>query len=181
MKKVVNIAVNMVFIFMMLTAAALIILRIFGYTAYSVKTPSMYPVCPVGTMIFVAKTDFDDFSEGDIVTYKLGEAAVTHRVYNVNTKARTLITKGDNNDVPDNVPVLEENIIGRVEFYIPYAGYLYIFAETIYGKICIVSAFVFLAVLSVLTENSEDDEDSEKVKISDKNIQNFNSEKSDKS
>lgn len=161
MKRVIHIAVSAVFAFLMLIAAALLLLRLFGITAYSVKTPSMYPSCPVGTMIFSAKTDFDDFSKGDIVTYKIGDSVITHRVYEVDKKARTITTKGDNNNVPDNVPVSEKNIVGRVEFYIPYAGYIFIFAETVYGKICIVAVFVLLAVLSVITKNTKDDDNGE--------------------
>ena len=160
MKRVINISVNVLLVLMLLTVASLVLLRIVGYTSYTVKTPSMYPSCPVGTMIFVGKADFDDFSKGDIVTFKQGDSVITHRVYYVDEKSRTLVTKGDNNDIPDNVPITEENIVGRVEFYVPYIGFIYLLADSIYGKIVIASVFVFVAVLSVLTEKSEKDKKS---------------------
>ena len=156
-RKIINIAVNIIFVLMILSAAALMVLRAVGITAYAVKTPSMYPVCPVGTMIFVVPADFEDFSKGDIITYRLNNAVVTHRIYEVDAENRTVITKGDNNNTPDGSPISERNIIGRVEFYIPYAGYLYIFAETVYGKVSVAAAFVILAALSVLTRSSDDE------------------------
>ncbi len=157
MKKIINVAVNIIFVLLILSSVALVLLRAVGITAYAVKTPSMYPVCPVGTMIFVVPTAFDDFSEGDIVTYKVNSTVVTHRIYDIDTENRTVITKGDNNNTPDGSPISEKNIVGKVEFYIPYAGYVYIFAETTYGKVSLVAAFVVLAALSVLTRSSDDE------------------------
>ena len=163
MKRIINLTVNVLFIIMMVSAGILLLLRITGITAYSVKTPSMYPSCPVGTMLFVAKTGFDDFSEGDIVTFSKNESVITHRVYRVDKQKRYIITKGDNNNAPDTFPVTEDKMIGKVSFYIPYAGYVYIFAETVFGKICLTAFLVLLAVLSVITQDDAADKNEEKI------------------
>ena len=156
LRKAVHAAANLLFFSLTAAAAALLVLRLAGIGAYAVKTPSMAPACPVGTMIFVVRADFDEFAEGDIVTFRRSGTVVTHRVYAVDREARLLITKGDHNDIPDGVLVAEEEIVGKVQWLVPYAGFVYLLSETTAGKIAIVSVFVLLAFTALVTGKKED-------------------------
>ena len=67
---------------------------------------------------------------GDPITFRAENALVTHRITTVNEISRTVVTKGDNNETEDPVPVEESEIAGRTtQFAIPYAGYF-----VTYGK-----------------------------------------------
>ncbi len=157
MKKVIKIIVDSTFIILLVAAALLVILRAFGIKAYAVKTASMSPACPIGTMIFVESSSIDQLNEGDIIVFKKGTLFVTHRIYSISDNK--VKTKGDNNNTPDSFELSEDEIVGKVLVYFYYIGYVYIFGETIYGKITIVATFVFLALISSYLDKNEQRED----------------------
>ena len=94
---------------------------------YTVISGSMAPGIPVGSLIYVKKIDFEDIREHDVITYatRNGKMTVTHRVEQVNSARRTLITKGDANNAEDPTPVQEGQIHGIVVRCIPFLGYCY--------------------------------------------------------
>lgn len=101
-----------------------------GSQTYSVLTNSMRPHLPPGTLIISRPVAFQDLRIGDVVTYQLesGRAdVITHRI--VSTAAdqegnTLLITQGDNNDLPDEAPVREIQVRGKLFYAVPYAGFL---------------------------------------------------------
>lgn len=101
-----------------------------GSTALTVKTSSMEPSLPPGTMVVVSPIKFSDIEPGMIVTYQIrsGEPAlVTHRVTQQQELADgtgVLITKGDANPAPDVGPVTEKQVCGTVRYAIPYLGWV---------------------------------------------------------
>lgn len=101
-----------------------------GAERYTVLTGSMTPTYPPGTLIVVKPVERGELGVGIPITYQLrpGEpAVVTHRIVAASQNARgmrTYITQGDANDVRDDVPVVYEQIRGRVWYSIPYLGYL---------------------------------------------------------
>ncbi|QIK64380.1 signal peptidase I [Leucobacter viscericola] len=101
-----------------------------GSTALTVKTSSMEPAVPPGTMIVVHPIRFSEIEPGMIVTYQLrsGEPTlITHRVTQQQKLADgtgVLITKGDANPAPDVDPIIETQVRGTVRYAIPYIGWV---------------------------------------------------------
>lgn len=103
---------------------------IMGFRPVVVLTGSMKPTFPVGSIVYYHKCNFEDLQVGDAITFKAEDSLVTHRITTVNGLSRTVVTKGDNNDTEDPVPVEENEIVGKTtKFAIPYAGYF-----VTYGK-----------------------------------------------
>lgn len=110
--------------------AAIVIPAATGSTALAVKTSSMEPSLPAGTMVVVRPIPIDEIQPGAVLTYQLesGEPTlVTHRVTQRQQLAdgtTVFITKGDANDAPDTVPVRELQVKGTVWYAIPYVGWV---------------------------------------------------------
>ena len=100
-----------------------------GSTPMTVLTGSMRPVYPPGTLVIVKPIEADDIRIGDAITYQLrsGEPeVVTHRVVAITTSIegdQVFITKGDNNGVVDENPVLPVQVAGKVWYSVPYIGW----------------------------------------------------------
>jgi len=100
-----------------------------GSTPMTVLTGSMRPLYPPGTLVIVKPIEPEDIRIGDVVTYQLrsGEPeVVTHRVIAINTGVngdQSLTTKGDNNGIPDENPVLPVQVRGKVWYSVPYIGW----------------------------------------------------------
>jgi signal peptidase len=100
-----------------------------GSQTYSVLTNSMAPKYSPGTFLVVKPAAFSELKYGDIVTFQLesGKPAVeTHRIVGfgaTQTGERTLITKGDNNDINDANPVRELQVKGKLFYAVPLVGY----------------------------------------------------------
>lgn len=94
----------------------------FGYSFLNVRTQSMTQVYPVGTVVIAKKTDPATLKKGDIISFYSQDPAIkgipnTHRILSVekeDTGEVYFITKGDNNDLPDQYPVYSNDIIGVV-------------------------------------------------------------------
>ena len=88
----------------------------------------MEPAINTGDAVIVGPVIPGSIKPGDIITYKLGNNLITHRVLSIN--GNTLITKGDANEDPDPNPVLLSQVKSRYLFRIPYTGYLTGFVRT---------------------------------------------------
>ncbi|UWX97994.1 signal peptidase I [Arthrobacter zhaoxinii] len=113
-----------------LAALALVIVPMLtGSQTYSVLTSSMAPKYAPGTFLVVKPLPFEELRVGDIITYQIesGSAAViTHRITAISaTQSGELefITKGDNNDADDELPVRELQIRGKLFYAVPFVGF----------------------------------------------------------
>lgn len=87
---------------------------IFGKSILTIQTPSMEDTYKVGDLVFMTKLDDDgrmDLQVGEIITYRApididGDGLTgdinTHRIYSYDPQTGIIVTKGDNNIVPDN-------------------------------------------------------------------------------
>lgn len=114
-----------------LAALVLVIVpRLSGSYTYTVLTSSMAPAYPPGTFLVVRPVPFGELGVGDVITYQIESArpdVITHRIVAVSPNQqgeRTFITKGDNNSVEDEKPVLEVQIRGKLFYAVPHAGFL---------------------------------------------------------
>lgn len=97
-----------------------------NYQILTVLSGSMELAIRTGSVVAVKPAD--DYKIGDIITF--GESArtktpTTHRIHDMKIQEGNPIymTKGDANNAPDSKEITNKDIIGKVLFSVPYAGY----------------------------------------------------------
>ena len=83
--------------------------EVFGYSVFNVATGSMEPAIKQNDVILVHSEN--EYSLGDVVTFKGEKAYITHRI--VNITGSSIVTKGDANNAKD-VAITKDDIIGKV-------------------------------------------------------------------
>lgn len=117
-------------VIVLLGVAAIVVPAATGSTALTVRTSSMEPDFPAGTLVVVRPTDVTEIVPGDVMTYQLhsGEPTlVTHRVTEQHRTAEgdhLFVTQGDANSSPDPGFVREVQIRGTVWYAIPWVGWV---------------------------------------------------------
>lgn len=132
-------------------AIAIVGVRLFGVDVYAVTSGSMEPTLPVGSLIYVKETSFDNIKagpEGDIITFKLsGDTVATHRAIEKDEAAQTIKTKGDNNAEADGAPVMAGNVLGVVKAHIPLLGYVANYVQNPPGTYVSIAGAAFVLLL----------------------------------
>lgn len=101
---------------------------LFGIEAMTVKTGSMAPAVPAGSMAYVQtmQNTGHTVKEGDIVAFTVGSgenaARVLHRAVSIDASKQTITTKGDANEANDPSGVPFDAVIGKLVGAIPYLG-----------------------------------------------------------
>ncbi len=131
-----------VFLFLLLTALP----RLLGYETYSVDTGSMEPALPVGSFIWIERTEPESIRAGEILAFTRSASVVVHRAVENRTGERSILTKGDANDTPDPVPVPYSAVIGRLKLHLPLIGPALSALTGGYGKWLVLAA-AFCGVL----------------------------------
>lgn len=99
------------FFFLLAIAALLLYLR---FDLFYIKTGSMEPALPVGTVVIV-DTDANAViraQEGDIFAYQSGKNVVIHRIVSIDEEGYTF--KGDANPSADAAKIARSQLIGKV-------------------------------------------------------------------
>ena len=114
-----------------LAALALVVVpMITGSQTYSVLTSSMAPKYAPGTFLVVKPTPFEELRIGDVITYQIesgSPAVITHRITAISAEQsgeKVFTTKGDNNDVEDELPVREIQVKGKLFYAVPFVGFI---------------------------------------------------------
>ena len=98
-----------------------------GARLLAIRTGSMEPTMPVGSLILATVVDPATLVAGDVVTVQLdGGSTLTHRINGIveQDNGRMFELKGDANAVHDPVLVVADQVVGRVDLAIPLLGYL---------------------------------------------------------
>ncbi len=117
---------------------------LFGGESFVVLSGSMEPTIAVGDLTVVVPVKPEDFQVGDVITYRTTQApdvVVTHRLIGKteDESGRLMFeTKGDANEVSDQVAIAPGAVLGRVAYSIPKVGYLVDFARRPEGKILLI-------------------------------------------
>jgi signal peptidase len=128
----------------------------FGAESFVVLSGSMEPTIGVGSLTVVVPVKPENFEVGDIITYRTTQSPdviVTHRLIGKGQDEQgrtTFETKGDANEVSDQVAIAQGAILGRVAYSIPKLGYLVEFARRPEGKILLIGLPGLLLVLDYL-------------------------------
>lgn len=120
-----------------------------GFKFLNILTGSMTPTMPVNTVVVVKKIPIDQVELGDVITFKMGDSNVTHRVVEINNSNRNtvLYTQGDAaQNQGSRETVTEDNFVGVVVFHIPYLGVL---LNLIKDNIIIITVCIVLALFII--------------------------------
>ncbi len=106
----------------------------FGWRVDAVLSGSMEPELPTGAIVITRPVTPESIEVGDIITFHssiTGDTPITHRVIEKggNTTV-TFRTKGDAADTRDPFTVPAYDVIGKVWFSIPRAGFIVSFLKT---------------------------------------------------
>jgi signal peptidase len=114
--------------------------RFLPYQALIVRSGSMSPTIPTGSIVFYRKVDASKVKVGDVIVFaKPGDPneKVTHRVYRIghSSTGEYFITKGDANGTPDDwrVPAIGTGWIAS--FHVPRAGYALVYLQSTLARL----------------------------------------------
>ncbi len=137
---------------------------VIGYKLLSVLSGSMYPVFETGDFIIVKEEK--DIQEGDIITYRIDDSFVTHRVEEVffENGQPFYKTKGDANNIQDQYTVAVEQVEGVYQWKIPGGMVVFQFFSHPLGWIAAASfaglIFTVRAFVKLYRNNLRDSPDS---------------------
>lgn len=102
--------------------------RFLPYEALIVRSGSMSPTIPTGSVVFYHREAADSVKVGQIIAFvEPGRPGfvVTHRVHAIEStrSGRYFITKGDANAVPDDWQVPASGVGWVAAYHLPYIGY----------------------------------------------------------
>lgn len=127
--------------------------QVAGHQMYIVLSGSMSPAFEAGSLAFVQPLAPRNIAVGEIITFRSaggGDTLTTHRVVQVNSEGGlSFITRGDANDVNDQHPVPAADVVGKVKFALPYAGYVMSFGQS---KLGILSLVMIPGILIIVFE-----------------------------
>ena len=101
---------------------------LFKYQSLVIATGSMKPSIGVGDVVIVNKKDWEKentLRPGEVLCYRKESMVICHRIIQtVRSGQETFyVTKGDNNEVADQLLVKRSQIVGLVKYKVKYIGY----------------------------------------------------------
>ena len=99
----------------------------FGYKTFNIVSGSMEPTLSINDIVIIKKCDIKNIRKDDIITFKIENEIITHRVINIKLEDERLVfvTKGDSNEVTDIENVEYYQIEGKYIKKIPKIGKLF--------------------------------------------------------
>lgn len=156
-KKICNILSAIIMVVLICVALIIVGPKVLGGQALAVISGSMEPNIPVGSVVIALKTDPKTLQKDDIITYQLnGSSLVTHRVVSVDQEKQTIVTKGDANESNDSLPVAFSQVVGQVNFHLPYLGYIIMNIKTPLGIAGICGVIFVIILLNFIPQLIDD-------------------------
>lgn len=122
-----------------------------GRQLYIAVGDSMSPSFGPGSLLVARKVNPIDLKVGDIIIFvdpANPAQAANHRIQKIDaTGGLTFITRGDANLRDDPMPVPKQNILGKYEFAIAHAGYIFKYFQTTTGLILMVLLPALLVIV----------------------------------
>jgi signal peptidase I len=145
-----------IFITAILAVACMMVISIFPITGnikfLTVLSGSMEPAIHTGSVVIVKP--MGEYAVGDVITFGPNtrtKPPTTHRIVEVKDSKGQIsyVTKGDANNAPDQTEIAKTQMIGKVVFDVPYAGYAITAARKPLGFLLII---VLPALLVIIDE-----------------------------
>ena len=80
--------------------------NLFGYMPTLIVSGSMEPVIMTNSLVLVKAANFNDLAVNDIIMYRKGNLNIVHRVVDIDKGNKVLKTKGDSNDIEEQLVCL---------------------------------------------------------------------------
>jgi signal peptidase len=130
-----------------------------GLQLLAVMSGSMEPSIPVGGIVGIRPVPATNLKVGDVITFVSqtnSDVLITHRVVSVEVRdgQTQLTTKGDANNSVDALSAPTSRAVGRVEFALPWLGYLLVWLGSPMAKIGIVALAVLALGLNSVQRSS---------------------------
>ncbi len=142
---------------------AYLITPIFGNKVLIVRSGSMSPSLPVGSLVAIRPKEalrsplpaVPVYHPGDVISFRdplNSKTITTHRVVSAKTENYSVLyqTKGDANNDTDQSLVAEKNVLGAAFLTVPYLGQLFSFTKTAFGFLLLV---LMPAIFVILMES----------------------------
>ena len=131
-----------------------------GRTTLIIGGGSMEPAIPIGAAVVVAAIPAAELAVGEVVSLRTGtnlKSIFTHRVTRIVQRedGLWLETKGDANTAVDPSLTSVANVIGRVDWSMPYAGYLLALLSVPSGVLFVILLAGLLLTVTWLLETYE--------------------------
>ena len=148
--KIIKSILNIIMTIIIIVGSVFVILFCIGIQPYVVESGSMQPDIPTGSLCFInKKAKYEDMKFGDIIAFKINSNAfATHRIVSITNEG--FETKGDANNVIDNIITTKDNYIGQNIFSIPYVGLWVLVIQTTRGKIILGTIIIVLFLAAIL-------------------------------
>ena len=126
--------------------------KLLGYRTFYIESGSMSPTIKQGSVVLEKPVEFEKIREGDVLTFRNTEETeyFTHRVIGIDETNQMFITKGDANDEQDPSETSYYFAEGKVDFAVPYVGYVMQFLNSTTGRIVI--GCVYIAWIAIEIE-----------------------------
>jgi len=121
----------------------------FGYKPFIVLSGSMEPIFFPGDLTLTRTVKADTLKVGDIIAFRDEDSVTTHRIHKitvVNNK-RHFTTKGDNNNVEDNLTITDEMVEGIYVLKVPGLGKAAMFMQKPMGMLLFIALPMMLFIL----------------------------------
>ena len=124
---------------------------VLGFRIYTIMSGSMEPTIHVEDVVVTKKVD--EAKVGDVIAFKYGQSITVHRIieeYNDNN-GKSYLTQGDNNNAPDQHPIKQEDVKGKVVVVIHKLGHYILYLQSHFVAVIIIcGVLIFLIVLVTL-------------------------------
>jgi signal peptidase len=131
-KQMINVILTIIVI-----AIVSLVSGLFTYSAMSIGSNSMHPYFNRGDAVILKKMEpNEEIKEGMIVAYRHDDKVIAHRILTIDNDENQIVirTKGDNNNSQDNWTFTKSDIIGIVEYHIPFIGYPSVWLTELFKK-----------------------------------------------
>jgi len=154
MGKIIKIFTVLISLVLIATAVAVALLAfpVFGNQALIVRSGSMEPNIPVGSIVVIRPSETNTYQVGEVISFRRdANTIVTHRITGVQNTTRgiTYTTKGDANEEADAWTIKHQDVLGKDFIILPEFGKLLAFAKSKYGFPLLI---IFPAVFVILVE-----------------------------
>lgn len=127
--------------------------RLFPYQALVVRSGSMTPTIPTGSLVVYKKVNASQLKVGDIIVFDKPNnpsEKVTHRIFAVRqgSQGKYFITKGDANVAPDAWTVPAKGAGWEVSWHVPTVGYVLWYLQS--GSLRVLLIVIPAAALALL-------------------------------
>lgn len=127
--------------------------RFLPYQALVVRSGSMAPTMPTGSLVVYHKVEAGQLKVGDVIVFSKPDdpaEKVTHRIFAIRTgpNGKYFLTKGDANLVPDAWTVPARGVGWEASWHVPDLGYVLWYIQS--GSLRVLLIVVPAAALAVL-------------------------------